>query len=276
MERTIDEIVRGSRSNLALTLACLPRARRGDMRIFYAFCRVVDDIADEPGRNSDQKRSELDRWRKIVTGAAPAVSLVEREVAALQERQGIPSADLLGIIDGVAQDVEPARFVTWEDLRSYCHGVACCVGFVSIRIFGCTRPESRGYAEHLGYALQLTNILRDVGQDFANGGRIYLPVEDCERHGVTADHFHQRRLDGAFLNLMQFEAARARDHFDKAAGFLTKEDARKLRAAEAMRGIYRTLLGKMEQDGFRVFDRRYRLSSPHKLWLMLRALRGWL
>ena len=276
-QAAIEEIVRQSRSNLAMTLICLPKEARKDMQLFYAFCRIVDDIADEPVRTDDQKRSELQRWNEVVGGNAEHLIPMEIAIHSMMQRRNIPAHEMQGIIQGVSMDIEPRRFATWEELKSYCHGVASCVGLVSIRIFGCRMDASIGYAEQLGYALQLTNILRDVGQDLQENGRIYLPQEDLDRFGVTEEDLRERRMTDSFLRLMQFETKRARELYAAALANLTKEDKPRLRAAETMRRVYSRVLDLMEKDGFRVFDKRYRVSTPGKLYFLARAvIGGWL
>jgi phytoene synthase len=276
-QAAIEEIVRQSRSNLAMTLICLPKEARKDMQLFYAFCRIVDDIADEPGRTEEQKRIELQRWNDVVAGNANQLIPMENAIHTMMARRGIPASEMQGIINGVAMDIEPLRFATWAELKAYCHGVASCVGLVSIRIFGCKMPPSVDYAEQLGYALQLTNILRDVGQDLRENGRIYLPQEDLDRFGVTDEDLRERRMTDSFLRLMQFETKRARELYAAALASLTKEDKPRLRAAETMRRVYSRVLDLMEKDGFRVFDKRYRVSTPGKLYFLARAVvGGWL
>jgi phytoene synthase len=162
-------------------------------------------------------------------------------------------------------DLDGANYATWEDLRLYCYRVASAVGLVSIEIFGCREPASREYAIELGLALQLTNILRDVGEDWRNGGRIYLPREDLARFGYTTDDLAAGRRNDAFLALMRFETQRARGFYARAIALLPAGDRRALVAAEIMRTIYTRLLDRMERDGFHVFTQRYRLSRLAKL-----------
>jgi phytoene synthase len=267
-----EEITRSSKSNLALALITLPRDRRRDMNVFYAFCRVIDDIADDPGRNAEERRVALQQWRESLGGpieSEPSLALVVRELIA---KYRLDPELLREIINGCEMDLAGARYATWEDLRQYCYRVASCVGLVSIEIFGCRNPVCRDYAIDLGLALQITNILRDVGEDFANDGRIYLPEEDMARFGYTAEDLKAGRRNEAFLALMQFEAARARSYYDSAVRALPPGERRSLVAAELMRAIYSRILAKMERDGFRVFGKRYRVSTAGKLSLIARVL----
>ncbi len=265
------DIVKRSRSNLAFALACLPKRRRHDMYVFYAFCRVVDDIADDEGWTTPQRLDALDRWREVVTGKAKELEPFESDLMELRARHDIPPEELLAIIDGVSMDIEPRRYETWEDLKLYCYRVAGCVGLVSIRIFGCREEKSRDYAVNLGYALQITNILRDIRADWENGERIYLPLEDLAAAGYTVEDLAAMRHNEAFRLLMRQQVARARDYYHLARASLTKRDRRPLLAAEAMRRIYSETLDLLEEDGYHVFDQRYRLSNVRKARLVAGA-----
>ena len=265
------QITRASKSNLALAFIALPRERRADISVFYAFCRIVDDLADEPG-DPREKQSALDAWKRAVAEKFDGEPPLAEAVRALIAKYALPVAHFRELIAGVEMDLHGAACATWEDLRLYCHRVASVVGLVSIEIFGCRDPRSREYAEQLGLALQLTNILRDVGQDLANEGRIYLPAEDLARFQITPADLAARRRDERFLALMDFEAARARDFFNKATSALPPTDRRALVAAEIMAAIYRRLLEKMQRDRFQVFDRRYSLPKWKKLALIFRTM----
>ncbi len=269
------EIVRRSGSNLARALAVLPGAVRGDMEIFYAFCRVVDDLVDEPGFEPAVRRAGLDRWRGLVAGTVsdPGPG-IERQFADLLRRRNLDRADLHAILDGMEMDLAPPHFETEAELLRYCYHVAGAVGLVSVAIFGCADPTARRYAEELGYALQWTNILRDVGED-ARSGRIFLPREDLRRYGLDEAALLAGACDPAkFGRLMKHEASVARTHYREALAVfaaLPKVDRRALRSAELMRRIYTGILDAMERDGFRVFETRYRLGKCAMLGEFLRA-----
>ena len=269
--KTAHDIVKRSRSNLAFALACLPKRRRNDMYIFYAFCRVVDDIADDEGWTTPQRLEALDRWRSVVRGEASEMEPFERDLLELRQRYSIPAEEMLSIIDGVAMDIEPRRYASWEELKLYCYCVAGCVGLVSIRIFGCREEKSRDYAVNLGYALQITNILRDVRADWENGQRIYLPLDEMAAAGYSAADLAAMRHNDAFVLLMRQQVARAWDYYHLARASLTKRDRRPLLAAEAMRRIYSETLDLLEADGYHVFDQRYRLSNLRKARLVAGA-----
>lgn len=268
---TSEQIVRRSGSNLAFALAVLPRAKRRDMRVFYAFCRVIDDIADDPGYPVEERCLALDRWKNLIQGEDAPLAGVELEFADLVKQYDLSKETLLEIVAGVEMDLEPLRFATQDDLKSYCFRVASAVGLISIEIFGYTDPATRTYAEQLGYALQWTNILRDVGED-AEEERVFLPAEDLARFGLKEDEILSRSPDRAkFERLMKYETGVARSFYQAAIGALPKVDRKSMRSAELMRRIYSGILDKMEADGFHVFEKRYRLRKSQMLCEFLRA-----
>jgi phytoene synthase len=268
-------IVRRSRSNLAFALACLPRQRRHDMYVFYAFCRVVDDLADDTGIPLDERRTGLARWSEVIHGRAGQLNELEAAVTAVQERHQIPAGEMEEIIAGVRMDLEPRRYANWEELRLYCHRVAGCVGLVSTRIFGCQAPESRDYALALGNALQITNILRDIHGDWENGQRIYLPQDEMAATGCNEADIAQGRVTEPFLRLMARQITRARGYYAAAAALVTEKDRIPLLASEAMRRIYSETLDLLEKDGCRVFDQRYSLPKWRKAQIVAGAwIRG--
>ena len=266
------EITRKARSNLAFALNILPRERREDMVIFYAFCRTMDDLADDPGVAQEERTRSLDAWQHGITHGFETPDQFQREVISLRDRRQIPNELLVAIIHGCRMDLQPQRFETWEKLSEYIWKVACAVGLVSIRIFGCTDPASEHYAVALGHALQLTNILRDIDEDLANGGRIYLPMEDMARFEYTEQDLVSRTRDKRFLALMTYEAERAEGFFLQAAEALPAADRRALVPAKIMGEIYQLLLGKMRNDRFDVFTKRYRISKARKLAILSKHL----
>lgn len=266
------EIVSRSGSNLAFALAVLPRRKRHDMGVFYAFCRVVDDIADEPGIPVAERRAALQHWRDLIRGRVgqPRPG-IETEFADLCRRYFLREDDLEAIITGMEMDIEPLRFETAADLKRYCYHVASAVGLVSIEIFGYTDPTTRLYAEQLGYALQWTNIMRDVGED-AKEGRLFLPLEDLRRYGLTEQMILDGKPDRAkFQRLMKHQAGVARAFYVTAVSALPAADRAAMRSAELMRRIYSGILDRMEADGFHVYDRRYRLPKSTMLCEFMRA-----
>lgn len=266
------EITRRAKSNLAFALRILPPDRREDMVVFYAFCRTMDDLADDPNTPAERKTADLDAWKLGLVSGFQNPDTLQRQIVDTRDRRGIPNDLLLAIIDGCRMDIHPMRFRTWEDLSEYIWKVACAVGLVSIRLFGCKDPASERYAVALGRALQLTNILRDINEDLGNGGRIYLPLEDLARFGYSENDLLARKHDGRFLQLMAFEAQRAEEFFREAAGILPEPDRHALAPALIMGEIYHLLLGRMIGDGFRVFEKRYSISRFRKLAILSKHL----
>ena len=185
-------------------------------------------------------------------------------------RYRLPKEHLLRVIDGMQMDLEKTRYRTFAELEDYCDHVAGVVGLLSAEIFGYQDARTRDYAQKLGVAFQLTNIIRDVGED-ARRGRIYLPQEDLDRFGVAAGDVLRARTSPAFVELMRFEAERAARWYEEAIAALPARDRRPQRAGLAMAAIYRTLLDEIARDGYAVLDRRIALTPLRKLWIATRA-----
>ena len=263
MKRDAAHITRESKSNLALAFISLGRERRCDMTVFYAFCRVVDDIADATDPPGEEKQRQLSAWRGWLRQASPEEPPLASDIRALLLKYKIAPEMLDEIIAGMEMDLYQARYATFEELRVYCYRVASAVGLVSIEIFGYRNPACREYAVQLGLALQVTNIIRDVEKDLQSG-RIYLPQEDLARFAYSERDLQERRYDERFVRLMQLEAARAHDFFAQAAALLPREDRKSMVAAEIMGSVYGALLRRMEKDKFQVFQKDYRLSKLEK------------
>ncbi len=257
------KITRESKSNLALAFISLGRERRRDITVFYAFCRVIDDIADSKMLTVEEKRRRLLEWRGWLRTASPDESALAGDIRALIDKYSLSPEMLEEIIDGVEMDLTLVRYATFEDLRVYCYRVASAVGLVSIEIFGYRNSACKEYAVQLGLALQMTNIIRDVGKDLA-AGRIYLPQEDMAQFDYTEAQLRDRQHNERFVRLMGFEATRAKEFFVRAAAVLPREDRRSMIAAEIMGSVYRALLHRLERDEFRVFEKEYRLSKVEK------------
>jgi len=258
------KITRQSKSNLALAFISLGRERKRDITVFYAFCRVIDDIADSAQFDAAQKQIRLAAWREMLRAACADEPLLAREMRSLIDKYSLPIDILEEIIAGVEMDLSISRYATFEDLRVYCYRVASAVGLISIEIFGYRNARCKEYALELGLALQMTNIIRDVGKDLRSG-RIYLPQEDLARFGYSEMQLQDRQYNERFVRLMEFEAARAREFFSRAAAALPSEDRRAMVPAEIMSSIYRGLLRRMQRDQFRVFEKEYRLSGVEKV-----------
>jgi phytoene synthase len=265
------EITRRSSSNFYYAFMLLPAERRRALHAVYAFCRFIDDIADD--ESTTDAASLLVRWReeldRVYGGGAPTRAL-SRALADSARQFNIPRKYFEEIIAGVEMDLTRRRYANFEDLRLYCYRVASAVGLICIEVFGYTNPAARIYAEQLGIAFQLTNILRDVKEDAARG-RIYLPLDDLARCGVSEDEILRGVYSARFVGLMQFEAARAQDFYHQAEAALPAEDRSSLLTAEAMRLIYGALLQRIVRSNYRVLDRRHSLPAPLKLYLVGRA-----
>jgi phytoene synthase len=264
-------ITQRSASNLALAFIMLPREKRDAMSALYAFCRAVDDVADEESHPAAQRRAALDEWRADIklacAGGAPKRP-TNREFQPFIQRFNLPFALFDELIRGCEMDLEQTRYATVAELELYCHRVASVVGLLSIEIFGYTNPACRDYAIALGKALQFTNILRDVGNDAARG-RIYLPQTDLDRFNVTPGEILRGEYSDRFDALARDFAGRARAFYREAQEKLAAEDRRAMVAAELMGKVYWRLLQKMERAEFRVLaPEPLRLSKPHKLALI--------
>jgi 15-cis-phytoene synthase len=257
------KITQASKSNLALAFISLDRERRRDITTFYAFCRVIDDIADDVDLGVDEKQRRLSEWRGWLRAAAPNESPFAADVRQLIQKYPITPEMLEEIVAGVEMDLTIQRYQTFDELRVYCYRVASAVGLVSIEIFGYRNPACKEYAVELGLALQTTNIIRDVGKDLA-AGRIYLPLEDLARFNYSEKELQNRQYNDRFLQLLEFEAGRARQFFARATEVLPREDQRSMIAAEIMASIYRGLLRRMELDKFQVFEKEYKLNKLEK------------
>ena len=275
-ETESDTITRNAKSNLAFTLANLPEDVRIHMSQFYAFCRIVDDIVDEPGMDPQQRHAALDRWVSVVTGAVGPDAGIEREVRTLIDDLHLDTAPMLELIAGCRGDISPVQPATRKELLAYSYKVASCVGLTSATVMGAS-DAARDYAVALGYALQLVNILRDVAEDCRKYGRFYLPQDDMELFGVTREDIMDQRYNYRVRQLLAYEAALAEKYFCEAEELyqaLPAEDKNALVTAQAMSLIYHTILEKMQADEYRVFEQRYSVGNFRKLWFMLRARLG--
>ena len=256
-----------SGSSFYYSFRFLPPERRRAIIALYAFCSEVDDVVDEvtdPG----VARLKLAWWRSEIaamfggTPRHPVALALAPAVAAFKLRQ----EHLLAVIDGMTMDLDHNRYLDFAALERYCHCVAGVVGLMSAEIFGYVEPATRGYARDLGVAFQLTNIIRDVGED-ARRSRIYLPQDELQSHGVAAADIFQRRVTPAFTALMAQQVARARAFYARALAALPSIDRRAQRPGLVMAAIYQALLRRIERDGFHVLDRRIALTPLAKAWI---------
>jgi len=264
-------ITRKSASNLALAFVLLPKARREAMSALYAFCREVDDVADDESVASEKRRGDLAAWREDVLRACDGRSpefAVNRELQPVIAQYHLPFAHFDELIRGVEMDLDIKRYQTYGELEQYCFRVASIVGLLSVEIFGYKDPACRDYAVHLGKALQLTNILRDVRAD-AGRGRIYLPLAELERCRVSPEEILRGEWSERFAQLAEGAASQARKFYSLARQTLPKADRRSMVAAELMGSVYWRLLRKLERGHFQVFGPRpTRLGKGQKTLLI--------
>lgn len=256
-------------TSFGVAFALLPAPQRDAIRAVHAWSRAVDDAVDEEA-DPVRARARLARWRDEVAAlfdgapAEPATRALRPHV----ERFGIPRGYLDELVNGVEMDLVNTRYSTFEDLRRYCYRVASVVGLICLRIFGEPEERAGAYAENLGLALQLTNILRDVGSDLARG-RIYIPVDELDRFGVSEEGLRRRERGGTFQELMRYQAERARSFFRIAEREARALDRRRLLAAEIMAGVYRRLLDRIESSGFDVLRREVRVPTLERAWIAM-------
>jgi len=244
------------------------------MASLYGFCREVDDVADEETVGVEEGGRRLGGGRedtRAACGGGEPRFAVNRELVPVIGRYGLSFEHFDELIRGVEMDLELNRYATWEELERYCYRVASVVGLLSIEVFGYRNPGCRDYAVALGKALQLTNILRDVKND-AERGRVYLPQEALDRHGVSVEEILAGRYSERFRSLAEEVAGRARSYYGKARSLLPAEDRGTMISAELMGAVYWQLLLRLEGVGFRVFGGSVvRLSKPMKLYLIGRV-----
>jgi 15-cis-phytoene synthase len=272
--------LKGSRSSFRFSFSFLPKKQRDALRAVYAFCRSTDDIVDN-NENVDKKLERLGTWRRELERALSGTSssTVLNRLSAIAKKFNIPVDHFHALLRGVEMDLVKNRYETFEELREYCTLVASSVGLMSLEIFRPRNDVTREYAVNLGIALQLTNILRDVGTD-ANYGRIYLPLEDLRRFHYSEAELFSRRFSPQFRELMEFEAGRAEEYFRKAQACLPREDRRAMFAAKIMERIYYHTLLRIREAGYDVFTRPVTLPRTTqfliavKYWVMHRILGG--
>lgn len=264
-------------TNFYYSFVALPARKREAIVAVWDFCRAVDDAVDEvaEGTSTPEGRAaaaaEIAKWRRELAACFAGDGFTTRQASALApwvRRFALPRQAFDDVIDGVEMDLTRRRWTTFDDLYQYCIRVASAVGLACIEIFGYRNPGCRQYAVELGVALQLTNMLRDLGKDL-RAGRVYVPQEDLARFGVTEDDLRAGVVTSRVRALLEFLACRAREYFARADRALPPEDARSMVAARIMGAIYRDLLARIERTGFAVFHETVRLSRPRKAWIAL-------
>jgi len=263
-------IARSRAKNFYYSFLLLSDQQRKAMCAIYAFMRYCDDLSDEPGAS----RAAVDRWKEDMEAALEGRFADHPVWPAFHHtvrRFGIPHEYFRQMIDGISSDLEPRTLETFDELYRYCYQVASVVGLTIIHIFGFDTRSALPLAEKCGIAFQLTNILRDIRED-AELGRIYLPAEDLRRFGVTPEDLRSGKRTPQFLDLMRFEADRARDYYNQSLPLLELIHPRSKSSLWALISIYSTLLERIVATNYDVFTRRVRLSLFEKSWIVVRAL----
>ncbi len=270
-EQYVQDKAAASGSSFYYAFLFLPPPRRAAITAFYAFCREVDDVADEVS-DPGVAATKLAWWRSEVAAsfAGNPSHPVTRALMPRAADYGIEASHLLAVIEGCQMDLDQSRYLDFPGLARYCDLVAGVVGEVAANIFGRTRDSTVVYAHRLGLAMQLTNIIRDVGDD-ARRGRIYLPMDELKRFDVKAGELLAREYSERFNALMAFQAERAHRCYDEALAQLEDADRRAQKPGLMMANIYRSLLREIEADGFRVLHQRISLTPIRKLWIAMRT-----
>lgn len=265
------QITLQSKSSFLYSFFLLPKEKRRAIYTLYAFCRQTDDIADNLAP-AEKRMRQLNIWENELKKCfSKSVSNYFNSLKQVMEKFRIPIEHFLELIAGVRMDIANLKYRTFEDLKVYCYRVASTVGLMCIQIFGYRDPSIKSYAENLGIALQLTNIIRDVGTD-SQMGRIYLPQNDIKTFNVLeTDILHQKYSD-EFYELMKFQANRARAYYKNADDYLSVHEIKNMLVSEIMKNIYLNLLNKIENENYRVLDNKIRLTSPQKIYITLNTL----
>ncbi len=253
----------------------MEKDRAKDMESLYAFCRLMDDIADADGIPESEKRAELERWKAEITDAYDSerpLSDLGEEMRSLVRRRKIPQQYMLDIIEGVMRDTTGEPFETFEDIRKYCYGVASAVGLASIYVFGFKNERTKDFAEALGYALQFTNILRDVVDDIKSHGRVYIPSAELKAFGVSRRDLLESPHSAKCRRLFAFMYFRAKHFFNKSRRLLQPEDKRSMAPALIMWAIYEEILESIKKSGFLITESPVKISKPKKIALALGAI----
>lgn len=268
------EVQQTETSNFKLSFSFLPKEEKIAMNSIYAFCAYIDDIVDKTPITDEaaiQKRERLSFWENIIHEIydEDLNSAVIYPLIWVIRRFSIPKQYFITLIDGCRRDLDQKRYRTFDELKEYCYSVASVVGLISIEIFGHKYEETKNYAVNLGYALQLTNILRDIKAD-KDRGYVYLPMEDLERFGYTEDDLFQEKYNDNFVDLMRFQAERAREYYHKARQLLHPDERLTTFSAGIMDEIYFRILEKIELSQYNVFAKKIRVSNIHKFMITLK------
>jgi len=264
------EIAKKSNSSFYYAFNLLPAEQRDAMNTVYAFCRQTDDIVDEGSVTDEIKYERLRKWRieleKSLNGHSdyPIINKLSRTI----QKFNIPLEPFFDLLKGMEMDLQKKRYITFNDLRTYCYNVASTVGLMCIEIFGYRHPSAKDFAVNLGIALQLTNILRDIKKD-AEKGRIYLPKEDLEKFNYYESDIFNNTYNENFQRMMKYQVERARYYFDSATASLNLEDKKAMFAARAMQHIYYRMLNKIVDVGYDVYSKKINVSTFQKVGISL-------
>ncbi len=264
------EIAKKSKSSFYYAFNLLPAEQRDAMNTVYAFCRETDDIVDEGSIDDNLKFERLRRWRieleKSLNGHSD-YHLINKLARTIQNFN-IPLEPFFDLLKGMEMDLQQKRYVTFNDLQTYCYHVASTVGLMCIEIFGYRHHSAKDFAVNLGIALQLTNILRDVKKD-AEKGRIYLPKEDLEKFNYNESDIFNNTYNENFQKMMKYQVERAKEYFDAATNCLNREDKKAMFAARAMQHIYSRMLNKIVDADYDVYNKSIRISKVKKVGISL-------
>ena len=264
------EIAKKSNSSFYYAFNLLPANQREAMNTVYAFCRQTDDIVDEGTSSDDLKYEKLRKWRlelqKSLDGHSdyPLINKLSKTI----QNFNIPLEPFFDLIKGMEMDLQKKRYLTFNDLQTYCYNVASTVGLMCIEIFGYRHPSAKDFAINLGIALQLTNILRDVKKD-AEKGRIYLPQEDLEKFNYYESDILDNNYNENFQRVMEFQVQRAKEYFNAATACLNREDKKAMFAARAMQHIYSRMLKKIVDADYDVYHNKIKISTAKKVGISL-------
>jgi phytoene synthase len=263
-------IAKESRSSFYYAFSLLPKPKRFAMNTVYAFCRKTDDIVDEGLEPMEIKALLLNQWRQELERAFEHKSdySLLNGLASVVNQFHIPVEHFFELIKGMEMDLDYHPFQTFDDLRLYCYRVASTVGLMCVEIFGYKHESAKDFAENLGIALQLTNIIRDVSKD-AKKGRIYIPLDEMKQFNYSEDDLFNHRYNANFIALMEFQANRAKEYFDAATANLNREDKPSMFAARAMQHIYYRLLKRIIQSKYDVFNKQIHVTKFEKVGISL-------
>lgn len=270
MSESAKEISKNSKSSFYYAFNLLPEEKRDAMNVVYAFCRKTDDIVDETNDSQDVKYEKLRKWRiefeKAFAGHSefPLLNKLGKTISNFN----IPLDPFFELIKGMEMDIQKDRYKSFDDLQLYCYRVASTVGLMCIEIFGYKHPSTKNFAVDLGIALQLTNILRDIGKD-AEKGRIYLPQEDLQKYNYNESELMMKVYNNQFKELMIYESGRAKRYFNSATSHLDLEDKKTMFAARAMQHIYYKMLEKIIAADYDVFNNNIKVSKFEKVGIAL-------